>query len=47
MPEPIAIIGLACLFPGATTPESFWQNLLAGADSRTETTEGQMHTDPV
>ncbi len=47
MPEPIAIIGLACLFPGATTPESFWQNLLAGADSRTEATERQMHTDPV
>ncbi|MER8183900.1 beta-ketoacyl synthase N-terminal-like domain-containing protein [Kitasatospora sp. NPDC094015] len=31
-----AIVGLSCLFPGAATPEEFWQNLSAGADSRTE-----------
>ena len=46
MSEPIAVIGLACLFPGAKTPEEFWQNLLAGADSRSEATARQMHTDP-
>ncbi|WP_233289365.1 beta-ketoacyl synthase N-terminal-like domain-containing protein, partial [Kitasatospora sp. MBT63] len=27
-----AIVGLSCLFPGAATPEEFWQNLSAGAD---------------
>ena len=47
MPEPIAVIGLACLFPGAKTPEEFWENLLTGTDSRIEATEQQMHTDPV
>ncbi|MDH6111060.1 PfaB family protein [Kitasatospora sp. MAP12-15] len=31
-----AIVGLACLFPGAATPDEYWQNLVAGVDSRTE-----------
>ncbi|MGV9631489.1 beta-ketoacyl synthase N-terminal-like domain-containing protein, partial [Streptomyces sp. NPDC003487] len=31
-----AIVGLSCLFPGATTPEAFWRNLMDGVDSRTE-----------
>ncbi|MCX4748424.1 hypothetical protein OG455_23400 [Kitasatospora sp. NBC_01287] len=31
-----AIVGLSCLFPGAATPEAFWQNLSSGTDSRTE-----------
>ncbi len=29
----IAIIGMACRFPGAATPEEFWDNLAAGVDS--------------
>ncbi|OLR94818.1 SDR family NAD(P)-dependent oxidoreductase [Actinokineospora bangkokensis] len=29
----IAIIGMACRFPGADTPAQFWDNLLAGRDS--------------
>ncbi|MFC4608174.1 beta-ketoacyl synthase N-terminal-like domain-containing protein [Streptomyces maoxianensis] len=29
-----AIVGLSCLFPGAETPDQFWQNLRSGADSR-------------
>ena len=31
-----AIIGVSCLFPGATTPAEFWNNLLEGRDCRTE-----------
>lgn len=31
-PEPIAIIGLGCRFPGARTPDKFWQNLCTGVD---------------
>ncbi|MFM7585386.1 MAG: beta-ketoacyl synthase N-terminal-like domain-containing protein, partial [Caldilinea sp.] len=30
--EPIAVVSLACRFPGAETPEAFWQLLLAGSD---------------
>ena len=29
----IAIIGMACRFPGANNPEEFWQNLRDGVDS--------------
>ncbi|MEU4154908.1 amino acid adenylation domain-containing protein [Actinoplanes sp. NPDC026670] len=31
----LAVIGMACRFPGADTPEEFWANLLAGRDSVT------------
>ncbi|MEL7409488.1 MAG: type I polyketide synthase [Cyanobacteria bacterium J06558_2] len=34
--EPIAIIGLSCRFPGAETPEAFWQLLRNGVDAITE-----------
>jgi polyketide synthase 12/myxalamid-type polyketide synthase MxaB len=35
--EPIAIIGMACRFPGgATTPAAFWDLLAAGTDAVTE-----------
>lgn len=33
--EPIAIVGMACRFPGAASPEELWQNLVAGVDSVT------------
>ncbi len=29
-PEPIAIVGMACLFPQARRSASFWRNILAG-----------------
>ncbi|MDT8913183.1 non-ribosomal peptide synthetase [Amycolatopsis sp. PS_44_ISF1] len=29
----LAVIGLACRFPGAVTPEQFWLNLTGGVDS--------------
>jgi hypothetical protein len=32
--EPIAIIGMACRFPGgADSPEAFWRNLEQGVDA--------------
>ncbi|MCX2729177.1 beta-ketoacyl synthase N-terminal-like domain-containing protein [Saccharopolyspora sp. NFXS83] len=31
-PVPIAIIGMACRFPGSADPEAYWRNLLAGRD---------------
>jgi acyl transferase domain-containing protein len=34
--EPIAIIGIGCRFPGAKTPEAFWQLLRNGVDAITK-----------
>ncbi len=34
--EPIAIIGIGCRFPGANSPEAFWQLLRNGVDAITE-----------
>ena len=34
--EPIAIIGMACRFPGAANPEAFWQLLRNGVDAVSE-----------
>lgn len=31
--QPIAIVGMACRVPGATTKEVFWQHLLEGSDA--------------
>jgi PfaB family protein len=44
--EKIAVIGLACLFPDAQTPEQFWQNLLAQKNSISQATQEQMGVDP-
>ncbi len=44
--EPFAIVGLSCLFPGATTPDEFWQNLIHGVNSISPTTEEQFGVDP-
>ena len=34
--EPIAIVGLGCRFPGANSPEAFWELLQNGVDAITE-----------
>ena len=34
--EPIAVIGLACRFPGAASAEEFWQLLKGGVDAISE-----------
>lgn len=34
--EPVAIIGMACRFPGATSPAELWQLLRGGVDAVTE-----------
>ncbi len=44
--EPIAVIGISTLFPGAQTPAEFWDNLLTGKDSRIAASESQMGCDP-
>jgi PfaB family protein len=44
--EPIAIIGLSCLFPGARTPDEFWRNLLAETDSTSLATVADMGVPP-
>ena len=35
-PEPIAIIGMACLFPQAPDLASFWRNIVSGVDAVSE-----------
>lgn len=32
-PEPVAVVGIACRFPGAGDKEQFWDNLMAGRES--------------
>ena len=36
--EPIAIIGMACIFPQAPDVRAFWRNILAGVDAISEPT---------
>ncbi|MGI5453400.1 beta-ketoacyl synthase N-terminal-like domain-containing protein [Streptomyces sp. CA-249302] len=42
-----AIVGLSCLFPGAATPDAYWNNLMGGVDSRTEGGERIFGHDPL
>lgn len=44
--DKIAIVGAACLFPGAETPEAYWRNLVANKDSRVFAGAEQMGRDP-
>ncbi len=38
----IAIVGMACRFPGARNPHEFWQNIRDGKESLTELTEEEL-----
>ena len=40
--QPIAVIGLSCLFPEANTPAKFWENLRQGKNSCTSATEADL-----
>ena len=31
--EPIAVVGMACRFPGGTNPDEFWDFLARGGDA--------------
>ncbi len=42
----IAIVGLSCLFPGAATPDEFWQNLINGVNSTSPAESEQFGADP-
>jgi acyl transferase domain-containing protein/acyl-CoA synthetase (AMP-forming)/AMP-acid ligase II/acyl carrier protein len=44
-PEPIAITGLACRFPGATDAESFWDLLREGRDAISEVPPDRWNAD--
>lgn len=41
--EPIAVVGMSCIFPGAPSLESFWQNVVRGQDAIREAGEGEWH----
>jgi acyl transferase domain-containing protein len=45
--EPIAIIGVACRFPGADGADAFWRNLVDGVDSVTEVPSGRWDVEEV
>jgi acyl transferase domain-containing protein/surfactin synthase thioesterase subunit len=43
-PWDIAIVGMACRFPGAAHPRTFWDNLVRGVESVTFFTEAELLT---
>ncbi|ORW51286.1 polyketide synthase [Mycobacterium paraense] len=43
--EPIAIVAVACHFPGATNPEAFWELLSGGVDAISEVPEDRFDID--
>lgn len=44
--EPIAIVGLGCLFPGADNPMAYWENLCQQKDSASPVSEQELGTSP-
>jgi acyl transferase domain-containing protein len=46
--EPLAIVGMACRFPGgADSPQEFWQNLIEGREAIREMPESRWKPDPM
>ena len=46
MKSKIAIVGMACLFPGADTPEAFWNVLKDGKRTTSDATAAQLGAQP-
>jgi acyl transferase domain-containing protein/NAD(P)H-dependent flavin oxidoreductase YrpB (nitropropane dioxygenase family)/NADP-dependent 3-hydroxy acid dehydrogenase YdfG len=44
-PEPIAIVGMACHFPGAQGLRQYWQNIVGGVDAIREVTDDRWSAD--
>lgn len=44
-PEPVAIVGIGCRFPGANGPEAFWNLLANGLDAITEVPTNRFNID--
>ena len=44
--QKIAIIGIACLFPGADTPDAFWRVLKDGQRTTSDATPAELGVDP-
>ena len=44
-PEPIAIVGIGCRFPGANGPEAFWNLLANGVDAIMEVPPSRFNID--
>ena len=44
---PVAVVGMACIFPGAPNLEAYWHNLAGGVDAITDvppgTREARLH----
>jgi len=43
---PLAVVGMACLLPGAQSPDEFWAALIAGVDLRTDPGAAVFGTSP-
>src|SRR5688572_13435871 len=43
---PIAVVGRACVLPGALSPEAFWTRILAGDDLTSSAPAGRWGIDP-
>jgi len=43
---PIAIVGRACILPGALTPDALWRAVLAGRDLTAHAPPGRWRVDP-
>ncbi|MGI5227930.1 beta-ketoacyl synthase N-terminal-like domain-containing protein [Actinoallomurus sp. CA-142502] len=46
MNDPVAVVGLGCVFPDAPDPAALWRNLLAGKRSITRATAADLGADP-
>ncbi|MFJ8632247.1 amino acid adenylation domain-containing protein [Streptomyces sp. NPDC093568] len=43
---PLAVLGMACRFPGAETPDAFWELLVSGRDTTAPVPEGRWDSTP-